>query len=666
MFERAIWLVGALILAGGMVLELPIFRQQAGATEVNIDTAIESSNGEANQNPGPHHVFVSDQVGYVFYVDSTGDCAYSKTTNGGTSWGSEVTFDNQTGDDCLMPVVWFDRWTPGDTTGNYIHVVTKDPGDDGLWYNRLDTNGDTLLSGSTPTDVSISTTTHTMGAAVNTNTYQALTKATDGALYIAIQDDVASGAYAIKCTSSCSSAGNWTLTETYWTTGINQTNPMVLLPLASGDIMAIQHAAAGNDIEYQTYDESGNNWSNESTAWPDISASATAEDEYLQPNIAATVDPLTNDIYLSYIDTETNGLNGGCNDDINVWLYNGSWTALLDPVTDYNPDAGTECGGGGGTGTNEGLVWTRIGFNTNNTEVYVVYIAETTAGTSTTRSIYYKSCIYDESSCDTSGDWSVESSALNSSGADDYDSLAINLSSRDRIYVTWRDNTDDDLRGEVAANITPASYAQSAYRFFANADSTDVGSALATQDTAATVTNVGDAFRLRLLLHVSGEKARVGIDTLKLQYAVKSGTCDTAYSGETYADVTTSTPIAFKNNATPSDGANLTDNVNDPTHSSHAIRNQTYEEANNFTNSNLSIGIGEDGKWDFALYENLAPPSTNFCLRVVYADGSTVSAPTVVPEIATASCTTGVTTDQLMRHGKIFTNGVEEKLCSAN
>src|SRR3990167_10402089 len=234
MAKRIIWLTGALVLATGLVLELPFLRQQAGATEVNIDTAIFTTGAEANVPSGPMNVFVSDQKGYVFYVDGSGDCVYSRTTDGGANWDAAMTFENQTGDDCLMPTIWYDRWTPGDTTGNYVHIVTKDPGDDGLWYNRLDTSSDTLLSSSTPTDVSISTTTHTMGAAVNTNTYQALTKATDGALYIAIQDDVASGAYAIKCTSSCSSAGNWTLTETYWTTGINQTNPMVLLPIASG------------------------------------------------------------------------------------------------------------------------------------------------------------------------------------------------------------------------------------------------------------------------------------------------------------------------------------------------------------------------------------------------------------------------------------------------
>lgn len=48
------------------------------------------------------------------------------------------------------------------------------------------------------------------------------------------------------------------------------------------------------------------------------------------------------------------------------------------------------------------------------------------------------------------------------------------------------------------------SYTQQAYRFFANTNTTDVGTALSAQNTAGTLTTAGDAFRLRGLVRVDG------------------------------------------------------------------------------------------------------------------------------------------------------------------
>jgi hypothetical protein len=79
--------------------------------------------------------------------------------------------------------------------------------------------------------------------------------------------------------------------------------------------------------------------------------------------------------------------------------------------------------------------------------------------------------------------------------------------------------------------------------------------------------------------------------------------CDTSFTNESYADVTTGTAIAYydNNGGGITDDASLTDNTNDPTHSSDTIVNQTYNEANNFTNSVAAVPVGQDGLWDFAL-----------------------------------------------------------------
>ncbi|MBU1705806.1 peptidoglycan-binding protein, partial [Patescibacteria group bacterium] len=216
-------------------------------------------------------------------------------------------------------------------------------------------------------------------------------------------------------------------------------------------------------------------------------------------------------------------------------------------------------------------------------------------------------------------------------------------------YLTIGSGTEDDLRGN---NNTPLAdgfgqqvftytgdpkFEQSAYRLFNNTDSTDVGSALAAQDTAATLAGNGDAFRLRSLVHVKKSDLAISGQNFKLQFATKSGTCDTGFVGETYADVTAGTAIAYHNNATPSDGDNLTPNANDPVHGGDTTVDQDYEELNNFTNSVAIIPAKDDGLWDFSLIDNNGIPVTSYCLRVVEADGTLLETYSVIPEITTVT-----------------------------
>jgi len=188
------------------------------------------------------------------------------------------------------------------------------------------------------------------------------------------------------------------------------------------------------------------------------------------------------------------------------------------------------------------------------------------------------------------------------------------------------------LQGINFSAIQSPEYTQSNWRLYTNTDSTDVGIA-APQNTPATVPSFGDPFRLRLLLGFTEAQAPQSLYDFKLQYAVESGTCDTSFTGETYADVTTSTPIAYNNNPTPADGDNLTANASDPT-SGNTINNQDYEELNDFTNTVSDILEGEDGLWDFALLDNTSSAET-YCLRVVEADGTLLDIYNQVPEVST-------------------------------
>jgi len=180
---------------------------------------------------------------------------------------------------------------------------------------------------------------------------------------------------------------------------------------------------------------------------------------------------------------------------------------------------------------------------------------------------------------------------------------------------------------------------QSAYRWFNNLDSTNVGTPLALQDTTTTLSSSGAAFRLRTLLHITGGLPTNG-QQFKLQFVGKgTGTCSSPSGGtpSTWTDINATTSIAYNDNPTPADDTALTDNLGELTHGSDTIVPQTYEELNNFTNSQAAIPAGQDGKWDFSLIDNSAPASTTYCFQITKSDDRVLDGYTVYPEITTAA-----------------------------
>lgn len=160
---------------------------------------------------------------------------------------------------------------------------------------------------------------------------------------------------------------------------------------------------------------------------------------------------------------------------------------------------------------------------------------------------------------------------------------------------------------------------------------TDVGSPQAAENTAATLRSAGRYFRLRILLGVSD--ATLGQDkAFKLQYAALSGSC----AASSYADVTTSTTMAFHNFDEISNGSTVTTNANDPVDGGNTTEAQTYVESNNFANSQSALSPGEDGLWDFSLSDNGAAANTTYCFRVVNDDGSPLDVYSHYPQITTS------------------------------
>jgi hypothetical protein len=220
------------------------------AAQATID--VSSSNSTTRHNIlGSASVFVSDQVGYKFYVDGSGACVYSKTTNGGTSWGAAVVVDSKT--NCFGVTVWYDRWTPGDN-GNYIHILTAEPTNSDLWYNRLDTTNDERLLAATPVSTVLTAPGQggTISAGVNNGS---ITKGTDGTLYMVMDDNADS--YIVECSSNCGVSTSWTETGTNPMDSANPADYSLLMPLLGGDILLINRDLSADDLRSKVWSNGG-------------------------------------------------------------------------------------------------------------------------------------------------------------------------------------------------------------------------------------------------------------------------------------------------------------------------------------------------------------------------------------------------------------------------
>lgn len=551
-------------------------------------------------------VFVSDQVGYIFYRDNTSSCAYKKTTDGGTTWS--VNAINVVSDsDCGRILVWYDRWTPGNTTGTNIHIVTMHNGTpDVLKYNRFNTANDTLLLAANAA-VTISTgQTPTFQVGGN---YHSLAMATNGTIYAAVADT--SDSFVVRCSTTCQTAANWS------EVGTNPLDlaedPSYLMPLSGGDMLLVVNDISADDILSKVWNNTAGTWS---ATWTTIDNDAPENSTY-DAAFSMSVDLVTNNAYLAYC---AHNATLGTDDSIHTAVFSNvsrTWTATGDVVLN---DA-------------KGITGVSIARDSNLGNTYVLYGGRPILSNAQSANVYWKV------SSDNMSTWSAEQGPINTNTGDMY-GVNINLVDTERVYVAWVSDNPKELWGMTLVNLVPPTFDQSAYRILSNTDTTDVGAPLAAANTPASLGAAGMKFRLRSLIHVTGDGIGAGLKSFKLQFVGKgSGTC-AAPSGGTpsaYTDVTTSTAIAFYNNPTPADGAALTANANDPTHSGHTIRNQTYEEANNFTNSQSTIVGGEDGKWDFALRDNGAPASTTYCFRAVVSDGSLLSTYTVYPELTTSN-----------------------------
>lgn len=182
-----------------------------------------------------------------------------------------------------------------------------------------------------------------------------------------------------------------------------------------------------------------------------------------------------------------------------------------------------------------------------------------------------------------------------------------------------------------------------------------VPAALASQNTKALPAG-GTAFRLRMLLHIGGDNVPISGQAYKLQVSQKSGTCDSAFIGETYADLSPSTgDIRYYDNSDIADGSTITTSSVDPSHDTDPIVAQSYEETNDFTNP-AKINILLDGLWDFAFTDDSG--FGNYCFRAVKSNDALLETYTQIPEVALCD---RPKTDNLLRGGNFFCDGSKKK-----
>lgn len=392
---------------------LRLLTPSASAAVVVVDST-PSTDSNSHNIAGSNVVFIDDQVGYLFFRSSDGRCRYRKTTTGGDTWGASVIVDNQT--DCVGITAWYDRWTPGDS-GRMIHIATMDTTDSSIFYNRLNTQNDTLLLSTATSTTLISSATY--AAATNRHS---ITKSTTGVLYVVADD--AQGTIIRSCASNCGVSTSWSAVGT--PPQGNADSWSMLMPLASGNILLINRSTA-NVMRSSVWN--GSIWS----SFLNIDTVAVRNTTY-DVGFAATVNVDTNDIYLAYVaDNDTFTV---ADHDIRTAVFSaGSWTNKPNIITN-DPL--------------RGLLQIAIGRDQNNGDIYVAFTARASISNASSVNVYaYRST----NGMDT---WGTEMGPLNIT-AGNFFGININLMSHDRLYISWFDSilATRAIYGETLANISP-------------------------------------------------------------------------------------------------------------------------------------------------------------------------------------------------------------------
>ncbi len=173
------------------------------------------------------------------------------------------------------------------------------------------------------------------------------------------------------------------------------------------------------------------------------------------------------------------------------------------------------------------------------------------------------------------------------------------------------------------------------FRWYQNLDAVTPVTALAAENTAHTVSGVGDVVRLRMNVEIDRFPITAGEKSFKLQYATST---DGPWANFGSSASTTATWRGFDNPSVV-DGATL--NATPLLAESDVA--QSYEEGNPSALNPNSIAVSEWAEWDWVVRENGAAFNTSYFFRMVNADGTPFESYTRFPQLIRSS---PVTLDQ--------------------
>jgi len=217
--------------------------------------------------------------------------------------------------------------------------------------------------------------------------------------------------------------------------------------------------------------------------------------------------------------------------------------------------------------------------------------------------------------------WQIEKRSLSTGELEYSVTEDIDADNNDRAYAVAIDSGYMYIAGYWNPNLPEWRIEK---RFLVYGTSAFLPDPLADQNVPTAV-RPGEQFRLRLLISVTSGTLIANAQQFKLQF---SPGCN-----ESWYDVDSGTPIVFADNPTAAHGYPLVANLADPAEVDVLTRNQTYVEANYFTNSISAIEAGEAGMWDLSLSTNGVSPGEEYCLRVVKADGSSLEVYAQTPRL---------------------------------
>lgn len=396
-----------------VVLSTMSFPQQVEGAEVSVDTTVIFTLGQGGVS-APSMVWVSDQTGFLFYLDAEGDIAMASTTDGGTTWQAGRTVDSVNTTDAVSVGVWWDGWTHPGTTTQYIHIVTTDTGVDDTYYTRYDITNNTLST-------TVLATTQAGTCSRGSSCYPAITKASNNVLYMATTDG--SDNWVVSCSTTCTTAGNWSeRTGGFYPT--NADMPVLLAPVAgTNNVILIWNDIVRQSLFYNVYSATSSSWTNSASATGTIATNidtATTSSTYEANSIGMAISTSTGKIGLTVVDDANNFTTQ--DHDIKFFYYSSStgWVSGTNVRTDVSG----------------GLIGAKLSYDEQNDIWYSIYLRRSTIGVTNTGNAYYSTSSNDGTT------WSSESPALLATSAN-YEQFSASPTSFERIGASMSETTSN-------------------------------------------------------------------------------------------------------------------------------------------------------------------------------------------------------------------------------